>query len=58
MSCVGRSCGSCGDCLAYNIWHGKIDCNQTAQRVCNNEAHHLGSVIPYCVYGNASISNR
>ncbi|MFM7984697.1 MAG: hypothetical protein ACKPKO_35780, partial [Candidatus Fonsibacter sp.] len=35
MSCVGKSCGSCGDCLTYNVLHGNIDCNLTAQRVCN-----------------------
>ncbi|MFM7980751.1 MAG: hypothetical protein ACKPKO_15670, partial [Candidatus Fonsibacter sp.] len=40
-----NSCDSCGDCLTYTRSHGKIDCNLTAQRVCNNEAHHLGNAI-------------
>ena len=47
MSCVGKSCGSRGDGLAYNRWHGRIECNLTAQRVCNNEAHRLDNAMPY-----------
>ena len=47
MSCVGKACE-----------HGKIDCNLTAQRVNNNEAHHLDNIIPYCVYCNTAMSNR
>ena len=58
MSCVGKSCGLCGDSLTYSRSHGRIDCNLTAQRVCNNEAHHLDTVIPFCVYCNAAMSNR
>ena len=58
MSCVGKSCGSCGDCLTYSRTQGKIDCNLSAQRVCNNEAHHLDNVVPYCVYCNTAMSNR
>ncbi|MFM7989449.1 MAG: C-terminal helicase domain-containing protein, partial [Candidatus Fonsibacter sp.] len=56
MGCIGKSCGSCGDCLTYNRSHGKLDCNQTAQRVCNNEAHHLDNAIPYCIYCNVAMS--
>ena len=58
MSCVGKACGSCGDCFSYSISHGKMDCNLTAQRVSNNEAHHLDNVVPYCVYCNTAMSNR
>ena len=58
MSCVGKACGSCGDCMTYNRSHGKINCNLTAQRVNNNEAHHLDNIIPYCVYCNTAMSNR
>ena len=58
MICVGKSCGSCGDCLTDNRSHGRINCNATAQRVCNNEAHHLDNVITYCVYCNTVMSNR
>ena len=58
MSCVGKPCGSCGDCLTYNRSQGNIDCNLTAQRVCNSEAHHLDNVVPYCVYCNTAMSNR
>ncbi|MFM7987832.1 MAG: hypothetical protein ACKPKO_51820, partial [Candidatus Fonsibacter sp.] len=50
MGCVGKSCGSCGDCLTYSRLHGKTNCNLMAQRVCTNEAHHLDNAIPYCVY--------
>ena len=24
MTCVGKACGSCGDCLSYSRSHGKI----------------------------------
>ena len=58
MSCVGKACASCGDCLTYSRSHKKIDCNLTAQRVCNNEAHHLDNVVRYCVYCNTAMSNR
>ena len=58
MSCVGKACGSCGDCLTYSGSHGKTDCNLTAQRVCNNKPHHLDNVVPYCVYCNTAMSNR
>ena len=58
MSCVGKPCGSRGDCLTYNISQGKIDCNLTALRVCNSEARHLDNVVPNCVYCNTAMSNR
>jgi ABC-type transport system involved in Fe-S cluster assembly fused permease/ATPase subunit len=49
-------------CFITNEWImscvGKIDCNLTAQRVCNSEAHHLDNVVPYCVYCNTAMSNR
>ena len=57
MGCVGKACESCGDCLTYNRLRGKIECNLTAQRVNNNEAHDLGNVIPYCVYCNTAMSS-
>ena len=54
MSCVGKACGTCGDCLTYNRSRGKIDCNLTAQRVNNNEAqpgqHH--TLLRLLQYGN------
>ena len=53
VSCVGKACGSCGDCLTYSRSRGKIDSNLTAQRVSNNEAHHLDNIIPYCVASTA-----
>ncbi|MFM7983062.1 MAG: hypothetical protein ACKPKO_27445, partial [Candidatus Fonsibacter sp.] len=34
MGCVGKSCGSCGDCLTYNKSHRKIYCNLTLPRWC------------------------
>ena len=58
MSCVGKACGSCGACLTFSRSHGTIDCNLTAQRVCNSEAHHLGNVVTYCVYCNTAMSNQ
>ena len=51
MSCVGKACGSCGDCLTYNRSRkGEIDCDLTAQRGNNNEARHLDNVIHYIFF--------
>ena len=58
MGCVGKSCGSCGDCLTYSKAHGKVECNLTAQRLNNDAAHHVDNIVPYCVYFNAYMSNR
>ena len=58
MSCVGKACESCGDCLTYSRSPRKLDCNLTAQRVCNSEARHLDNVVPYRVYCNTAMSNR
>jgi len=57
-NCVGKYCSSCGDQLTYDRTHGKIECNITAQRVNNNEAHHIDNIIAYCVYCNCYMSNR
>ena len=57
-SCIGKSCNSCGDCLTYSKCNGKVDCNLTAQRVNNEECHHLENLVAYCVYCNTSVSNR
>ena len=58
LGCLGKSCGSCGDCLTYNKAHGKVECNLTAQRLNNAAAHHLDNIVPYCTYCNAYMSNR
>ncbi len=53
LGCLGKSCGSCGNCLSYNMAHGTPECNLTARRLSNNEARHLDNIVPYCVYCNA-----
>jgi hypothetical protein len=58
VSWIGKSCNSCGDCLVYSRFNGKIDCNLTAQRVSNSDSHTIENVIPYCLYCNTSLSNR
>ncbi|MFM7985973.1 MAG: hypothetical protein ACKPKO_42325, partial [Candidatus Fonsibacter sp.] len=58
VTCVGKACGSCGDCLTYSRSRGNIKCNLPAQIVSNNEAHHLDNVMPYCVYCNTAMSNQ
>ena len=32
LGCLGKSCGSCGDCLAYNKAHKKVEFNLKLQR--------------------------
>ena len=56
--CIGKSCGSCGDCLTYARAGGKIDCNLTAQRLDNDLGHYLDNVVPYCIWCNMAMSNR
>ena len=56
--CVGKACESCGDCLVYSRGNGKVERNVTAQRLHNNEAHHLGNSCGYCVDCNCSVGNR
>ena len=56
--CVGKACESCGDCLVYSRDNGNVECSITAQRLGNNEAHHLGSICGYCVDCNCSVGNR
>ena len=58
LSRIGKSCGSCGDCIVYSRDNNKVECNLTAQRVDNSRAHELDNVIPYCVYCNTAMSNR
>ena len=55
---MGKACESCGDCLVYSRDNGKVDCNITAQRLNNNEAHHLDNICGYCVDCNRSVGNR
>ena len=55
---VGKACKSCGDCLVYSKSHGKVECNITAQRLNNNDAHHLDNICGYCVDCNTSMSSR
>ena len=42
LSCLGKSCSSCGDALVYE--QGKS--NLTAQRIDNTIAHEIDNVIP------------
>ena len=59
LSCIGKSCNSCGDCLMYSRVHSKIDCNLiSAQRIDNNIGHQIDNVVPYCIYCNMAMSNR
>ena len=44
--------------MTYSKCNGKVDCNLTAQRVNNEECHHLENLVAYCVYCNTSVSNR
>ena len=54
----GSSCSNCGDCLTYTIKDNKVESNLTAQRIDNEVAHQLDSVIPFCTFCNCALSNR
>ena len=48
----GKICSSCGDCLRFDVKNGKVESNLTADRVDNDECHHLNNIVPLCVSCN------
>jgi len=48
----GRVCQDCGDCLRFDIVGGRVDSNLTADRIDNDECHHLNNIVPLCVSCN------
>jgi len=48
----GKVCQDCGDCLRFDIKGGKVEGNLTADRVDNDERHHLNNIVPLCVTCN------
>ena len=48
----GKTCPGCGDCLRFDIIGGRVDSNLTADRLDNDECHHLNNITPSCVTCN------
>ena len=48
----GKVCHDCGDCLRFDIVDGKVESNLSADRVDNDECHHLNNIVPLCVSCN------
>ncbi len=48
----GKVCQDCGDCLRFDIKHGRVESNLTAYRLDIDECHHLNNIVPLCVTCN------
>jgi hypothetical protein len=48
----GKVCQDCGDCLRFDIKDGRVESNLSADRVDNDECHHLNNIVPLCVTCN------
>ncbi len=48
----GKVCSDCGDCFRFDIKDGKVESNLSADRVDNDECHHLNNIVPLCVSCN------
>ena len=49
---VGKVCHDCGDRLRFDIKDGRVEPNLTADRVDNDECHHINNIVPLCVTCN------
>ncbi len=47
---------ACGDCFRFDIKGKVVESNLSADRVDNDECHHLNNVVPLCVTCNQSKS--
>ena len=57
-SCFGKNC-SCGDVFIYETKNnGNITSNLTADRIDNNESHHIDNIVAKCVLCNTSKSDN
>jgi hypothetical protein len=48
----GKTCPGCGDCLRFDVRGGRVDSNLTADRLDNDECHHLNNITPCCITCN------
>ena len=48
-SSFGNNCPGCGDMLRFEIIHGKVESNMSADRCDSSERHHLNNIVPCCV---------
>jgi hypothetical protein len=56
---LGKRGPSCGDCFRFDTAEIKIfHCNPTADRINNDEGHHLNNIVPLRRMRNMSKGNR
>ena len=48
----GKVCHDCGDCFRFDIKGNVAESNLSADRVDNDECHHLNNIVPLCVTCN------
>ena len=48
----GKVCHDCGDCFRFDIKGKVVESNLTADRIDNDECHHLNNIVPLCVTCN------
>ena len=48
----GKICHDCGDCFRFDIKGKVVESNLSADRVDNDECHHLNNIVPLCVTCN------
>ena len=48
----GKICHDCGDCFRFDIKGHVVDSKLSADRVDNDERHHLNNIVPLCVSCN------
>jgi hypothetical protein len=48
----GKVCHDCGDCFRFDIKGKVVESNLSADRVDNDECHHLNNIVPLCVTCN------
>jgi hypothetical protein len=48
----GKVCHDCGDCFRFDVKDGRVESNLSADRVDNDECHHLNNIVPLCVTCN------
>ena len=48
----GKVCHDCGDCFRFDLKDGRVESNLSADRVDNDECHHLNNIVPLCVSCN------
>ncbi len=48
----GKVCHDCGDCFRFDVKDGRAESNFAADRVDDDDCHHLTDIVPLCVICN------